>query len=51
MKVIEGKIIEATETELYKKYLDEEYYEIYSFTEFLQRCEAQGVTITAEASK
>ena len=51
MKTYEGKIIEATEDELYNKYLKEEYYTIMSFPQFLDNCKRGGTKIIQKNSK
>lgn len=40
-----GEIISATRSELYKKYVEEEYYKDMSFKTFLETIERQGTTI------
>lgn len=40
-----GEIISATQSELYKKYVEEEYYKDMSFETFLETIERQGTTI------
>jgi hypothetical protein len=40
-----GEIISATQGELYKKYIEEEYYKDMSFKTFLETIERQGTTI------
>lgn len=40
-----GEIISATQSELYKKYIEEEYYKDMSFETFLETIERQGTTI------
>lgn len=44
MKVEDGKIVEATEDELYKHWLDN-WDSLYSFDEYLRRMEDKGVKI------
>lgn len=46
MKVENGKIVEATELELYDYYLTREWYYFYSFTEYKYECELNGTKIT-----
>ena len=45
MKIENGKIIEATESELYSVYLQRELYELYDFHDYLKRCEDAGTKI------
>lgn len=40
-----GEIISATQSELYKKYIEEEYYKDMSFKTFLETVERQGTKI------
>lgn len=44
----EGVIIEATSTELYHKYMKEEYFEVMSFAQFIQSVKNQGCKIIDE---
>lgn len=46
MVVTDGKITEATETELFGEYLKREWWEIWSFCEYLNQMERAGTTIT-----
>ena len=46
--VKEGKIIEATETELFKRYLATEMDDIYSFPDYLSRMKSAGVNVINE---
>lgn len=41
----DGVIISATEKELYRKYLDEEYYKEVSFKTFLAICKLNNIKI------
>lgn len=45
MKVENGKIVRATEFELFQKWLREEWFEVYSFDAFLCLCAENGTTI------
>jgi hypothetical protein len=45
MKVKNGKIIEATENELFEHYLKLGFDEIFDFNTYKRRCEASGVKI------
>lgn len=45
MKVENNKIIEATEGELFNKWLDEEWFEIMSFTEYLEKVKKNGTNV------
>lgn len=46
MKVENGKITEATESELLSKWLDEDWCEIMSFPEYLEKVKRNGTTVT-----
>ena len=48
MKIENGKIIEATESELYSVYLQRELYELYDFHDYLKRCEDAGTKIVGK---
>jgi hypothetical protein len=50
MIVQNGRIIEATENELYNRYLTGNFFEHYTFGEFLCACEKRGVKITKDES-
>ena len=45
MKVKDGKIIEATEDELFEVYLKRGFDELFSFDEYLRLCEMHGTRI------
>ena len=46
MKVVDGKITEATENELYSYWLSHGWDDIYSFPDFKARVELLGTSIT-----
>ena len=48
MVVKNGKIVEATKNELLDKWLDEDWCEIMSFPEYLERVKKRGTKITEE---
>lgn len=48
MKVKNGKIIEATESELFENYLKLGFDDIFDFYTYKTRCEASGVKIIEE---
>lgn len=48
MKVVNGKIAEATRLEMFDYYLTREYDYVMSFPDFLHRCEEAGTKITAK---
>lgn len=48
MKTIDGKIVEATENELYEIYLKKEYDEVMDFNEFLFQCKLLGTKVIKE---
>lgn len=49
MKITEyGEIIEISVVELYKKFITEEYYKLYSFKDFITAIEKQGTKITGK---
>ena len=51
MKIENGKIVEATTSELFSKWLDEDWCEIMSFPEFLDKVEKLGTKVTEESSE
>lgn len=48
MKVCDGKIVEATENELFSQYLKAGYDDVISFQDYLYRCKELGTIITPE---
>lgn len=48
MVIKDGKIISATESELYAYWLEREYDEIYTFPDYLRRMKEIGVEVTEE---
>ena len=48
MKTANGKIIEATENELFDYYLEYEWDIIMSFRDFLQICSSNGTSVVSE---
>ena len=48
MKLDKGKIIEATDAELFHKYLDEDWDDCMPFEEYKYRMRQSGVTITED---
>lgn len=48
MKVENGKIVQATESELFLIYLRREYDNIMSFPEYKRRCIEQGTKVVGE---
>ena len=48
MKIENGKIVEATEQELWGYWLSRDWYEIMDFNEFLLRCKYAGTTVVKE---
>ena len=46
MKIVRGKISEATTAELYKYWLEQDWCEIYDFNDYMKRCEKHGTVIT-----
>ena len=46
MKIKNGKIAEATESELFDYYLSRGFDDIMSFTDYMKRCESHGTVIT-----
>lgn len=51
MKIENGKIVEATESELYDYYLTREWFELYSFPDYKRLCKELGATIVEEVKK
>ena len=45
MKIENGKIVEATESELYDYYLTREWFEVYSFPHYKRLCKELGTKI------
>ena len=50
MKSDDGKILEATTSELYKMYINEEYFKLMSFCNFVESCKEQGAVIIDDKS-
>ena len=48
VSIIDGKIAECTENELYDYWLSRGYDDIYSFPEFMQRCIDAGTVVTGD---
>ena len=48
MKIKNGKIVEATESELYDYYLTREWFEVYSFPHYKRLCKELGAKIVDE---
>lgn len=48
MKVENGKIVEATENEMFRHYLDHGFDDIFSFPDYLFRCQVAGTVILKE---
>lgn len=46
MKTSNGKIVEATENEMYTQYLKAGYDDVMGFPDFLYRCKELGTSIT-----
>ena len=46
MKVVDGKIAEATEDEMFDYYLTRDWDTVMPFREWLRRCEEQGTKVT-----
>lgn len=46
MKVIDGKIAEATEDEMFDYYLTRDWDTLMPFREWLRRCKEQGTKVT-----
>ena len=51
MKIENGKIIEATENELFDIYLEGQWDNIYSFNKYVELCEKAGTKIIKKESK
>ena len=51
MKVKDGKIVEATEKEMYDKWIDEDWCYIYDFEDYLERCKRNGTKIVGSKEK
>ena len=47
MKTKDGKIVEATELEMYDKWLDEDWCYVYDFEDYLERCKKNGTKIVS----
>ena len=45
MKIENGKIVEATKSELFEHYLKRGFDEIFSFPDYCERCEMRGTRI------
>ena len=48
MKVENGKITEATEDELFERWLETEYYDFYDFETYLCKMQKAGVRVVDE---
>ena len=48
MKIVDGKIAEATRDEMFDYYLTRGFDDVMSFAEFLRRCKENGTKITAK---
>ena len=48
MKVVENKIVEASESELWEKYLDEDWDDVMDFFRYMDAMEREGCTIVGE---
>ena len=46
MKIVDGKIAEATRDEMFDYYLARDFDDVMPFSEFLRRCEEKGTRIT-----
>ena len=46
MKVVDGKIVEATRAEMFDYYITRDFDDVMSFSEFLRRCEENGTKVT-----
>lgn len=46
MKIVDGRIAEATRDEMYNYYLTREWYTVMSFREWLRRCAEAGTKVT-----
>lgn len=51
MKIKDGKIVEATELELFGYYLSRGFDDIMSFKFYMERCEELGTIITEKEKK
>lgn len=51
MKIENGKIAEATESELYDYWLAREMYDLYSFTKYKLLCQDAGTKIIDEEAR
>ena len=51
MKIENGKIIEATEYELYCYYLSRDWSDLYSFPTYKRLCEENGTVIVKERKR
>ena len=45
MKIKNGVITEATEMELYKHWLDSDFFEVYDFKKYLELCKQNGTCL------
>ena len=48
MIIVNSKIVQATRKELYEYYLSEDWYEVYSFPDFLAKMEDAGCEVVSE---
>lgn len=48
MKIKDGKIVEATENELFEVYLDRGYDDIMDFPEYLNACKRAGTEVVED---
>lgn len=48
MKVENGKIVEITDDELFSYYLKHEWYEIYDYPTYKEKCKEKGTKIIGE---
>ena len=46
MKIVDGKIVEATRDEMFDYYLTRDWDTVMPFAEFMRRCEENGTKIT-----
>lgn len=46
MKIVNGKIAEATENEMFDYYLTRDWDTVMSFREWMMECESQGTKVT-----
>lgn len=51
MKIKDGKIVEATESELFDYYISRGFDDIMSFKFYMERCESLGTVITKKEKK